>query len=351
MGREEGEILGAAVGLDHHRRGEAAVDRQHRPLADAVESDLLCLSRRARPAARRASRRLSRAEQRELERDRHRLLDRLARRRRHSPARASAARAGRRPGGSRALTRGVPAWLYQSAERLKVDAARLLHRADEILAGRRLAVVALEIEVGAGAKLLRARGWCASSGSPRRPCCRRSRCRSWRSRDRSRAGSDARAGPASSGNCAARSTRTSSIRLTAGEPMSAENCWSRKTVKPSFRRELEPVAAGDPVARPVVEIFVRDDAVDRVVIGVGRGVGVGEDVARVEDVEALVLHRAEVEVGDRDDVEHVEIVFAAVDLLVPRHRRLERMPSRARCGAGRRAHPDAELDLAARARW
>ncbi|MNV27445.1 hypothetical protein D3C71_1185950 [compost metagenome] len=46
-------------------------------------------------------------------------------------------------------------------------------------------------------------------------------------------------GPASSGNCAVRSTRTSSMRLTAraeGLPArSMLNSWSRKTVRPSFR--------------------------------------------------------------------------------------------------------------------
>ena len=46
------------------------------------------------------------------------------------------------------------AWLYQMLELRQVDAARILDRRDEILAGRRLAVVPLEIEVGAGAELL-----------------------------------------------------------------------------------------------------------------------------------------------------------------------------------------------------
>ena len=45
----------------------------------------------------------------------------------------------------------------------------------------------------------------------------------------------------------------------------------------------------------------------------------------VEDVEALVLHRAHVEVGDGDDHENVEIVFAAERLLVPAHGALERI--------------------------
>ena len=92
-----------------------------------------------------------------------------------------------------------------------------------------------------------------------------------------------------------------------------------------LQAELEPVAAGDAVAGPVVEIFVRDDRLDVGVVGVGRGLGQGEHVLVVEDVEALVLHRAHVEVGHGDDVEHVEVVFAAEGLLVPAHRALQRV--------------------------
>src|SRR5208282_5809916 len=43
----------------------------------------------------------------------------------------------------------------------------------------------------------------------------------------------------------------------------------------------------------------------------------------IEDVEALILHRAHVEVGYGDDIEHVEIVFAAESGLVPGHRPLQ----------------------------
>jgi hypothetical protein len=39
--------------------------------------------------------------------------------------------------------------------------------------------------------------------------------------------------------------------------------------------QLEPVAAGDPVSRPIVEIFVRDDPGDIIEIGVGGGLLVG----------------------------------------------------------------------------
>ncbi len=114
-----------------------------------------------------------------------------------------------------------------------------------------------------------------------------------------------------------------------------------------FQRELEPVAAGDAVARPVMEILMRYHRRDRVEVIVGRGVGIGEDIARIEDVEALVLHRPEVEIVDRDDVEHVEIIFAAIDALVPCHRDLERLERVAGLGDIGGAHPDAERDLAA----
>ena len=95
--------------------------------------------------------------------------------------------------------------------------------------------------------------------------------------------------------------------------------------QPLFEAQLEPVPAGHAIAGPVVKILVRDDPLDARVIVVGRRLRRREDVFVVEDVEALVLHRAHIEIGDGDDVEHVEIVFAPVSLLVPGHRSLERV--------------------------
>jgi hypothetical protein len=65
-----------------------------------------------------------------------------------------------------------------------------------------------------------------------------------------------------------------------------------------LERELEPVAAGDAVAGPVVEVLVRDDGLDALEVGVGGGGGRAQQGAGVEDVQALVLHRAHVEVAD-----------------------------------------------------
>src|SRR3546814_8326959 len=65
-------------------------------------------------------------------------------------------------------------------------------------------------------------------------------------------------------------------------------------------------------------------AFDAVIVDVGRGFRVRQYVARIEDVEALILHRAEVEVGNGDDIEHVQIIFPAIDPLIPGHAVLER---------------------------
>src|SRR5471032_2355154 len=86
-----------------------------------------------------------------------------------------------------------------------------------------------------------------------------------------------------------------------------------------FQRQLEPVAAGHAVARPVVEVLVGDDGFDALVSGIGRGFSTGQHGAGVEDIEALVFHGAHVEVVDWNDHEDVQVVLATVGLFVPAH--------------------------------
>src|SRR5206468_5359076 len=73
--------------------------------------------------------------------------------------------------------------------------------------------------------------------------------------------------------------------------------------QPLLQAQLEPVAAGDPVAGPVVEILMRHHAFDALVIDVGGGRRVRQQQRGVEDVEALVLHGPEVEIAYGDDHE------------------------------------------------
>ncbi len=90
--------------------------------------------------------------------------------------------------------------------------------------------------------------------------------------------------------------------------------------QPFLEAELEPVAAGHPIAGPVVEIFVADHPENALIVGVGGGLRLGEHVLGVKDVEALVFHRAHVEIADRHDLVQIEVVFQAEALFVPGHR-------------------------------
>ena len=114
--------------------------------------------------------------------------------------------------------------------------------------------------------------------------------------------------------------------------------------------ELKPVAAGDTVAGPVMEVFMGDHALDVLVVHVGGGVRLGEHELGVEDVEALVLHRAHVEIADGDDHVAVEIELQAEGLFVPAHGVHQRIHGV--IGAIQIAvfHPHLQQDLAARAR-
>ena len=87
---------------------------------------------------------------------------------------------------------------------------------------------------------------------------------------------------------------------------------------------------------------------DAIIVDVGRGFRIGQNIARIEDVEALILHRAEIEIGNGDDVEHVQIIFPAIDALVPSHAVLQRLH---RMGGARQVgflNPDAQLHVAPR---
>ena len=84
-----------------------------------------------------------------------------------------------------------------------------------------------------------------------------------------------------------------------------------------FQAQLKPVAAGDAVAGPVVKILVAHDALDVGVVHIGGGGGVGQHVFGVEDVEALVLHGAHVEVAGGHNHEALQVQRQAKARFVP----------------------------------
>ena len=89
--------------------------------------------------------------------------------------------------------------------------------------------------------------------------------------------------------------------------------------QPLLEAQLEPVAAGDAVAGPVVEVLVRDHRLDALVIGVRGRLRQGEHVLGVEHVQPLVLHGAHVEVVHGHDHVGVQVILAAEPFLVPAH--------------------------------
>ncbi len=86
-----------------------------------------------------------------------------------------------------------------------------------------------------------------------------------------------------------------------------------------LKTELEPVAAGDTVARPVVKILVGNDGLDALKSLVGRSFRLSEHAGGIEDIQALVLHGAHIKIVDGHDHENIEVVFPAVDFLIPAH--------------------------------
>jgi len=66
-----------------------------------------------------------------------------------------------------------------------------------------------------------------------------------------------------------------------------------------------------------------DNGFDTLEIHIRRRLSFGEDKDRVKNVQALIFHRAEIEITHSDNHEAVEVIFPAKSLFVPFHRALE----------------------------
>ena len=342
MGRQKRQFFGALVAFEDDRGREAAVDRQDRMVLVAFEDKgfFRLVEQQQLLAIMRAGFGI---EQRGAQRNEQ------FRRRRHFALLGNPLGAAKRRGAGLRIVRqfrrysGRPRRFVPFAELRQIDFAAVFHRGDKILAGRRLAIVAVEIEIGALAELLRSHQRCHHP-------------------DHFRAlvvdGGGVEIGDFL---IAFRTDRMGQRASILGELRGAQD---PHILDPLERRrahvggealvavdgeaflqtELEPVTASHSVSRPIVKIFVRDHALDTVEIGIGGDFGVGENIARVEDIEALVLHRAHVEITDRNDIEQAEIIFTAIGLLVPAHRILERLHRVTGAIEVAVAHPYIELD-------
>ncbi len=117
--------------------------------------------------------------------------------------------------------------------------------------------------------------------------------------------------------------------------------------QPFLEAQLEPVAAGDAVAGPVVEILMGDDRLDAFEIGIRGGLRRSQNAGGVENIQPLVFHRAHVEVIDGNDVEQVKVVFQTIDVLVPLHGLLQRLHAEGAFALIPRTDPDVQLHVLA----
>ena len=355
-GKDDQVLLGEVV-LHPHRRGEAAQERQGGPLRHITKDDrplgVLEFEHPGRELVRARIRRRQRhvaaiaTDQAESKRHRRRQLDGLSRS--WSERLGDVEPVGLRRGVVCAADRDLrrTGLTVPAHEEGKVASGDRRKTADEILDRRRLAVVTLEIKVHAGAERLRADQALEHADDLRALLIDRRRIevadlvidlRSHVVREGARVlGKLRRAQRAHVGDAFhGRGAHVGRKFLIAEDGQAL------------LEAELEPVPAGHAVAGPVVKILVRDHGLDAGVIVVGRRLRRSEDVFVVEDVEALVLHRAHIEIRDGDDVEHVEIVFAPVSPFVPGHRTLERVHGVARALLTAVLDIDRKRDVAAR---
>ena len=92
--------------------------------------------------------------------------------------------------------------------------------------------------------------------------------------------------------------------------------------QPLFQRQLKPIAARHPIARPVMEILMPDHRFNRNVIAIGGGFRAGEYQLGVEHVQPFVFHRPHIEVVDRYHHVNIKVVFQPETLFIPLHRTL-----------------------------
>ena len=334
VGHEEDEILLGEVGAEPDGRAEVAEDRRHRLFRDVGEHE--SLRRLGEPEnlgglagcpgfALEGELHVAPVAREEADRDghEHRLLVALTRGRRRGLRAGHGERLGRRVvlGGHVELGRaslGIP-----GLEGCQVGAVSVGHRGEEIVAGDRLSVVPLEVEVHSlpesvlteqglvhaddlgslfvhrdGVEVIHLDVGFRSDGVRHRP------------------GVLGKLRHAEPGNVAD-ALHAAAVHVCAEFLVAVHG-------QALLQGQLEPVAAGDAVAGPVVKVLVSDDPLDRTVVHVRRRLRSRQHQPAVEDVQRLVFHRAHVEVVHGDDVEQVQVVLQAEHVFIPLHALNER---------------------------
>ena len=99
-----------------------------------------------------------------------------------------------------------------------------------------------------------------------------------------------------------------------------------------------------------MEIFVGNDGLDTLECQVCGGFLTGQHTGGVENVEALILHGAHVEVVHRHNHEDIEVVLTTIDLFIPAHGAFQRVHGVIALLGIARLHVHAQINVTARAR-
>ena len=65
---------------------------------------------------------------------------------------------------------------------------------------------------------------------------------------------------------------------------------------------------------------MRNDSLDGLIVLIGCRLWLRQHITRVKDIEALVLHRAHIEIIYRHNLVHIQVILATIDLFIPAHR-------------------------------
>ncbi len=90
-----------------------------------------------------------------------------------------------------------------------------------------------------------------------------------------------------------------------------------------------------------------DNALNGFEIQIRRRVSIRQHICGIEDVEALVLHRSEIEIANSDNVEDVQVIFPAEHILVPAHGALQAVHCIGGPAGVTLVHEDCQIDLVA----
>ena len=78
-----------------------------------------------------------------------------------------------------------------------------------------------------------------------------------------------------------------------------------KDGQPFFQGELKPITAGNPVACPIMEIFMSNNGFHPAQISICGGVCIRQHKFTVKDIQTLIFHRAHIEMADSNDLKQV----------------------------------------------